>query len=179
MSKTRFTRRAARLAVVSAAGALLVSGIAWAAIPDGGGAIHGCYQKIDGQLRVIDPGTGASCNPSEQALDWNQTGPAGAPGPQGPQGPAGPGVAYHYESATTTVPAIAHDYGLEIECSPDEGKAISGGATIDPLDVGVLEASVPVQAPSPGFGWRVRYVQNGSDPNWAGATITAWVVCAG
>lgn len=45
----------------AAAGAVVAtvpaSGIAWAAIPGAGGVIDGCYQKVEGQLRVIDPGT--------------------------------------------------------------------------------------------------------------------------
>jgi hypothetical protein len=65
------------------------SAVAWASIPDGAGVIHGCYQKVNGQLRVIDTDKGQICNPSENPLNWNQTGPQGAQGAQGPQGPAG------------------------------------------------------------------------------------------
>ena len=60
---------------------------AYAAIPDSGQVIHGCYQRESGQLRVIDTDRGQSCRPSERALDWNQQGPKGAPGPPGPPGP--------------------------------------------------------------------------------------------
>jgi hypothetical protein len=71
---------------------LAAGGIAWADIPDSG-VINGCYQKVNGQLRVIDTSQGQACRPSENALSWNQTGPTGprgATGPTGPRGPTGP-----------------------------------------------------------------------------------------
>lgn len=77
---------------IGAAILALAVGIASAAIPSSGGVINGCYQKNNGQLRVIDPAQGA-CNPSEVALNWSQTGPKGdqgLPGPAGPAGPVGP-----------------------------------------------------------------------------------------
>ena len=51
---------------------LAAGGIAYASIPGSNGVIHGCYQKINGQLRVIDPGAGGTCTTSENPLDWNQ-----------------------------------------------------------------------------------------------------------
>lgn len=88
----RFTLRRGRwflLGVV--AGAALAGGaVTWAAIPDSGGAIHGCYQKNVGNLRVIDPSAGDSCRPSEIPITWSQTGPQGPQGPTGPTGPQGP-----------------------------------------------------------------------------------------
>jgi hypothetical protein len=50
--------------------------------------IHGCYQKNNGQLRIVS-GSG-ECRPSEIPISWNQAGPQGPPGPQGPIGPPGP-----------------------------------------------------------------------------------------
>jgi hypothetical protein len=99
----RFTFGRLRWLVAGAVvGAVGVGGAAFAAIPDSSGAIHGCYQKNVGNLRVIDPSGGDSCRPSEIAISWSQTGPqgpkgdTGATGPQGPKGdtgatgPAGP-----------------------------------------------------------------------------------------
>src|SRR4029450_5112600 len=51
---------------------LTAGGIAYASIPGSNGVIHGCYQKLNGQLRVIDPGTGGTWTVSENPLDWNQ-----------------------------------------------------------------------------------------------------------
>ena len=65
-------------------------GVATGAIPDGGGVIHGCYQKTQGQLRVVDTAQGQACSPSENPLNWSQSGPQGPQGPQGPKGDTGP-----------------------------------------------------------------------------------------
>src|SRR6266487_7160353 len=64
------------LLVVAAA---VAGGVAYAAIPDSGGVIHGCYGSTTGALRVIDD-TKATCGPAEKALSWNRTGPQGAAG---------------------------------------------------------------------------------------------------
>jgi len=48
--------------------------------------INACAKTANGQLRLD---TGDGCLPSEQAVQWNQTGPQGLQGPQGIQGPAG------------------------------------------------------------------------------------------
>lgn len=82
MRKTLFAAVAGAAVAAAAAG-----GIAWATIPASNAVITACYQKNNGQLRVVDGS--AACNPSELALQWNQTGPQGAQGPQGPTGPQG------------------------------------------------------------------------------------------
>src|SRR5262245_44249870 len=71
--------------------ALALGSLAWAAIPDGNGVIHGCYDKGSGDLRVTDPQTNVpkACKIGEQKLDWNAQGPKGDPGPQGPAGAPG------------------------------------------------------------------------------------------
>ena len=87
-----------RLVVVLAAAtvALGVAAAVHASIPDGAGTIHGCYTKTappggqPGELRVIDTALGQTCQLSESAVNWSQTGPPGPQGPQGPQGPPGP-----------------------------------------------------------------------------------------
>src|SRR5262245_19520415 len=71
--------------VLGAAAVLAVAAVAGAAIPDSDdGEIHACYQKKQGQLRVIDAQTGQSCRPSEESLVWNQEGVQGETGPRGP-----------------------------------------------------------------------------------------------
>lgn len=62
-------------------------------VPDSGGVITACYNSVNGNLRLV--GSSETCRHSEEAITWNQAGPAGpagpagAPGPQGPVGPAG------------------------------------------------------------------------------------------
>jgi hypothetical protein len=83
-------RRRALTLVTSVVAVLGVGGgIAYAsgAIPGSDGTISGCYQKSQGQLRVVSADT--RCRPSEKSISWNQTGPQGPAGPAGPQGPAG------------------------------------------------------------------------------------------
>ena len=65
----------------------VTGGIAFASIPAAGGTIHGCYQKENGQLRVVEKTT--DCRASELAIFWNQTGPQGLTGATGAQGPKG------------------------------------------------------------------------------------------
>jgi hypothetical protein len=66
----------------------LLGGVAYATIPDGGGAIHGCYARSGGALRVID-NTVTNCKAGETALQWGVQGPQGPQGLQGPQGVQG------------------------------------------------------------------------------------------
>lgn len=57
-----------------------LGGIAFAAIPGSEGEIDACYEKSDGQLRVVDPSE--VCRDDEKALTWNQQ---GEPAPSSPQ----------------------------------------------------------------------------------------------
>ena len=58
-----------------------------AAIPGNDGVIHGCYNQVNGQLRVVESAT--ECKNSELAIQWNQSGPAGASGAAGAAGTSG------------------------------------------------------------------------------------------
>jgi hypothetical protein len=65
------SRRTVLLAALGAAvvTAVVVGGIAWGTIGDGG-VIHGCYLTKGGSLRVIDP-LASSCTKQETALSWS------------------------------------------------------------------------------------------------------------
>ena len=98
--------------VAVAVGALAVGGIAYATIPDSNGVIHGCYQKKQGTLRVIDTDQAQTCSSSETQLDWNQTGPQGQPGQQGPPGPTGPSDIWSvdgYDAGNKNVPPAPNE----------------------------------------------------------------------
>lgn len=90
--------RAALLLAIGAAGG--GAAFAVASVPDSSGVIHACYQVTTvqgttapatnpGNLRVIDPSAGQSCNtvgvgaPREATLNWNTIGAQGPPGPRG------------------------------------------------------------------------------------------------
>jgi hypothetical protein len=87
-------RRMPALALCVAALVMVAGGIAYAAIPDSNGVIHACYLKAaggqpQGSLRVIDTAKSQTCKATETALNFNQTGPQGAPGAAGAPGPKG------------------------------------------------------------------------------------------
>jgi hypothetical protein len=103
MQHPRPRRPTAPLVLSALALVVAMGGVAYSAIPDAGGVIHGCYAGR--ALRVID--SAATCDPGETALNWSQQGPAGAQGPAGPAGPQGPPgqpPAYTKSVAKVTVP---------------------------------------------------------------------------
>jgi hypothetical protein len=66
-------RRLLPLAVLAAA--VVIAGVAYAAIPGSDGLISGCYKpKASGELRVIDTEAGDECLKSEKALSWPSAG---------------------------------------------------------------------------------------------------------
>jgi len=67
----------------------LMAPAAYAAIPDGSGVIHGCYNAVNGSTRIIDTAV-SSCKAPEVEIQWGQQGTTGAAGAQGPVGPVGP-----------------------------------------------------------------------------------------
>src|SRR6516162_10984651 len=88
--KERRSMKIKTIAMAAAAGCVLAVGggvTAYASIPDSGGVIHGCYNKGDGSLSVIDTSVVSTCPKGQNPLNWNQTGQQGPPGPPGQQGP--------------------------------------------------------------------------------------------
>ncbi len=96
-----------------------------------GSTIHGCVNRVTGQLRVSD-----ECRRTENPITWNTRGPAGprgatgatgAPGPVGPAGPSSLGVTLREETVSLT---IAPDGNASVVAYCDSGEvAISGGIT--------------------------------------------------
>lgn len=66
------------MAVAIAALAVALGGAAFAALPGSNGAIHACYQRNSGDLRIVDAAD--ACRNGETAIAWNQRGPQGLPG---------------------------------------------------------------------------------------------------
>src|SRR5947208_938170 len=89
MNRRRYRLPSPRVLAMTALGVLLLTGVAYATIPDSGGVIHACYLKSGGSRRVIDAGV-TNCKSNETGISWNQTGPQGPAGPAGPAGPQGP-----------------------------------------------------------------------------------------
>jgi hypothetical protein len=142
MSKHRLT--IAFAAVICALGA---AAAVRASIPDGSGAIHGCYSKSappggqPGALRVVDTALGQSCTLSESAVTWSQTGPQGPQGPPGQQGPQGsPGAqgptgaagvsGYQVVKTTDGFSAASSLIGDSVTC-PSGTRPLGGGGSVD------------------------------------------------
>jgi hypothetical protein len=103
------------IGAIATVGLTAAGSIAYAAIPDPNGTIHGCYDKAIGSLRVIDPGTkgpiNGKCLPSETPIAWSQTGPKGDPGPAGPKGDRGdPGPSHAYVASPPGVAGIGGNW---------------------------------------------------------------------
>ena len=72
--------RVLTVTAIAASGVLVAGGLAMAAIPDGQGVIHGCYDT-GGNLKIVD--AGASCPKTFKAISCNQQGVAGTNGTNG------------------------------------------------------------------------------------------------
>jgi hypothetical protein len=194
MKKTLLGAAAGALAATAIAG-----GVAWATIPGADGVIHGCYQKEEGILRVVDDAD-PTCRPSEVAISWSQTGPQGVPGPQGPAGPTGPqgpqgekgekgekgddganGVSgWERKTSSILVPNGSNNLFLaDASCSSGK-RPLGGGYQLKDEGGGASgelerEASDEVLASVPlDNGWRV-VVQQDEDE---GFTLIVWAICA-
>ena len=159
--------------------ALVGAGVAAGAIPGSDGVIHGCYQKYDGTLRVIDAEAGATCRTSsELPLTWNQAGspgpagPAGPPGPQGAPGPAGQTRLDTVLSAAFDNPPGAQSPGT-VQCPA--GEYATGGGLPGSTVYQSANASYPnVDSNGHMTGWKAWMNNNGPTD----AKLYVWVVCA-
>ena len=86
--------------------AVVIGGIAWAAIPQNG-VYTGCFHKSNGNLRVID--ASETCKPNEKRITWNQEGQKGEPGSgvAGYYGTTSQEVRLQWNDGSTQPPIIA------------------------------------------------------------------------
>lgn len=138
--------------------------------------IYGCYQKNNGQLRIVK--NIKECRRSELPIFWNQVGPQGPQGPHGPAGPQGP--------AGTVVTEIVHEdrFNYDINnntlwgiasCAqfPEYTYTVTGGGFSVPQGVGVtVIESRPLED---GTGWKLVLALPGDTiPE---ILVTVWAVC--
>jgi hypothetical protein len=175
----------------SVAGLFIAGGIVYATIPDGGGVIHGCYGP-SGKLRVIDTDAGESCNGSETAVTWNQTGPQGpqglpgspgATGPAGPQGPAGPAHVVTVWNGVQVEAAPGSKVQVTAACPAGMVVLGGGGQTNDPTVVDPSKTSIDTSRPDPYYsgsptGWFVSGHRN-ADVGVGQIQVVASVICGG
>ena len=183
-SLRRYARRPSPPMVVALIALLLASGgVAYAAIPDSGGLIHGCYSDRTGTLRVINTEATPpeTCNTTkETALFWNQTGQPGVAGADGATNVvvrAGLSI-----QASNGASAVA-----TAECDAGE-RATGGGARVfadAALTTETDNGEVTLSHPTPASegqtptGWRARLANRTlvTDPPFA-VYGQAYVICA-
>jgi hypothetical protein len=171
-----------RIRIASVAGLLVaatVGVVAYAAIPDSGGVIHGCYKNTTGQLRVIDSATEA-CGNNETPLAWSQTGPegpAGPPGPVGPEGQPGPPALSGYEVVLTDSQTNSSDRKTVISECPDGKRVLGGGASA--VRIGTMTSNLAVDSTQPLArldGWfAAAHEVTSGDGVWR---VSAFAICA-
>jgi hypothetical protein len=167
------------------AGTTIAGGIVYATIPDGGGVIHGCYGP-GGKLRVIDTGAGESCNGSETALNWSQTGPQGPQGPAGPAGPQGPAGPAQVTTIWQNVQVeAAPGTKVQVTAVCPAGMVVlgGGGQTNDPTVVDPGKTELDTSRPDPYFsnnptGWFVSGKRS-ADAGVGQIQVVASVICGG
>jgi len=147
--------------------------VAYASIPDATGTIHGCFRPgHSGFVRLVD---GSACLPGEQAIAWNQTGPAGPAGPPGPAGTAGTSLNLQWRSAQGVGLARAFCLPGEVLVSGCGAIEAASGLGSDPV---MLRQSFPISDEtgvnafgSNAIGWQV------ASSNFADTAI-AFAACA-
>ena len=129
--------------LVTSAGVALGTGTV-ESIVGADGSIQGCYQKQNGQLRVVR--AASDCRPSELAVRWSERGPAGPQGERGLQGERGPqgeqglqgeqgpqGLAGVTCELEQRIKAAAPSFALSSGCAGGDGGGGGGGGP-DPDD---------------------------------------------
>jgi hypothetical protein len=146
------------LLVAIVALAVALGGVAYAAIPDSAGVIHGCYSRT-GALSVINTSAGQTCGRGTTALNWNQTGPQGQPGLSN--------LSYTTYTETWTGPG----YGaVTMGCPQQNGMPLSGGfSATDPQ--AFLTDSYPGAD-------HARWAFSAYAPDSGSTTGTFYLICA-
>ena len=142
----RLLRRWSRPLVLATLALLAVAAVAGAAIPDSDDVeIHACYQKNQGQLRVIDAEEGEVCRSSEQSLVWNQE---GVPGETGPRGPSDAFSRWHDPELAATTLAAPRLLELSV---PDGNFATTATAIVRNAGAGPAGITCQTMHPSSDF----------------------------
>ena len=152
-----------RFAVAGAAiaASAAIAGVALATIPNAG-VINGCFDKNNGQLRVIDAQATAGCLKPETAISWNQIGPQGEQGIQGPVGPQGSqgtqgpiGVPGQTGATGATGPAGPTGATGATGASAGSGYQIVTGSVSRPNAITAASATCPAGKVVVGGGYRI------------------------
>src|SRR5262245_28691968 len=135
----RWARRAVMGLAMTAAAGIGAAAVTAAEVPSADGTISACRNATTGEIRIIDPTTGQTCQSRlELPLTWNQR---GEPGPPGPAGPPGPGftTTITVSSRATLLPGQVKT----IDATCPAGTVVTGGG-YDPLEVDAIAEHVVV-----------------------------------
>ncbi|MET7276698.1 collagen-like protein [Kribbella sp. NPDC005582] len=169
--------------IVVAVGLIGAGSIAYAAIPDPAGVIHGCYNKggllqDKGNLRVVE--AGEKCRATELAMTWNHTGPqgpagpvgatgepgaTGAPGQQGATGPAGPSDSYEVKVTQVLLTTTTQVAELDL---PAGTYLLMGKADLINRDDTVQPASCSIE-----YDYSYTYLPSGKALGSESLTVTS------
>lgn len=138
MRHIRLSRPSPALALSTLALVAALGGGAWAAIPGPEGIIHGCYNRHNGAVRVIDTATRQRCRRRESELDWDEVGPPGPRGGAGKTGKTGP-TGKTGLTGKTGAPGSPGAPGVSNAYSVGQ----SGSVALSPTPVSVLAMTVP------------------------------------
>lgn len=146
--------------------------VAYAAVPDSAGVIHGCITTRTGALRVIDTETtpaGTCSSGKERPITWNVQGIQGAPGQPGADGDPGPAgtISATYVRTTNAGSAASATVTCDTGDIVTGGGANSNGTLVDvyPYTVGF---------PNPPSDVPIGYAATRS----GGSSLTVYVICA-
>jgi len=109
-----------------------------------GTVIYGCYQKVNGQLRIVS--ASSQCRPSELLISWNIVGLQGPAGPTGPQGPAGPAGPTGPQGPTGIVATSTFSGSIDT-ISASANQFVFAGPTVNVTTTALQRITGAVQAP--------------------------------
>lgn len=143
MRKTSLMRAVVVGGLVAATGL----GVGVAVASGGGDTIAGCYNAVNGNLRVAV--AGEACRIGELPISWNEQGLDGEPGAQGPIGPMGPAGPVGPEGP-------AGDPGEQGPAGPQgaQGPAGAAGAGVKTVS-GIVNADGTPSSVTPGVGFTI------------------------
>lgn len=139
------------------------AGIAYASIPGPDGVIHGCYKTSNpGQGGLIAIDSAATCPSGFTALNWNQTGPQGAPGVSG----------YGFVSRSYTGPFASGPINFSVDCPT--GKSVLWGGGVSVPAKAMVELDVSLDGNGKAFRSIIGFDNTAGDLT----QVTATAICA-
>jgi len=175
--------RIVRVVAMGAALAAMAVGAVHAAIPGADGTINACYDKVSGQVRIVDPESNLPkpCGPKEIALSWNAGGAPGQDGQDGADGQDGTdGVSGLVRVQNNPVLDSNYDKTEYADC-PSGTSVIGGGAGVygefNGISQEIIYGVALVQNhPFGTNGWTARASEfTEVDSNWY---LSVYAICA-